>query len=631
MTSLALDVTRADKPLDVGNGRVVASIGLAAQVQALSAFHPTHGSMVLTTESVFPDDRRFDVAAVRRHRSELADPHGAGLTLGAAAAWEPVAVELRSGAIPVHELTSADVRAVVTTWAPVRPRATGLVQTWELGGVVHDRPARVSTRLAGVGRLGRAGLTQLTEGGVLPMPDPATMITRDAATVVVAAVGLPAVAIVRVDLARGATLVPLAEPGMDVILAPGDEVTLVLRVALGPSEEQARHELEALMPDTLASTVAARHDRRRMTLDSVHVPADDPLDPLVTRAIDYPRSCCTVEVGATTAMLTDHRILPLAWTRDAYWACTALAETDPDGAGDLVRRHLAWLYDVADRPDGWWARSYLPTGAVKDPAWQLDQQCYPVLEVLDHVRRRGDVATLQRWAPAVRDVLERLLARRHESGLLATDETPADDPLDLQFHLSSNLLVAHVLRRVAVVAEVVDLAPATLVEAADRTVAAINRHFTMEIAGRRCLAYATDLSSVRWYHDANDVPTVLAPRWGLGVPVETWRATMELAFSRHNPEGFVNGPRGGLGSIHTPGAWPLGDAQELMYAAWVGDRPRSAEILRRLVATTTWDGSLPECRDPETGAVRSRHWFAWPGCLVVLGLQMLNDPRGGDW
>ncbi len=90
---------------------------------------------------------------------------------------------------------------------------------------------------------------------------------------------------------------------------------------------------------------------------------------------------------------------------------------------------------------------------------------------------------------------------------------------------------------------------------------------------------------------------------------------MAFAFSSAN-EGMAEGRFGGLGSRHTPGAWPLGDAQELLWARVIGDEARCTRVLQRVHATAFPDGALPEARDPQTGAPISRHWFAWPNAAL---------------
>jgi hypothetical protein len=99
----------------------------------------------------------------------------------------------------------------------------------------------------------------------------------------------------------------------------------------------------------------------------------------------------------------------------------------------------------------------------------------------------------------------------------------------------------------------------------------------------------------RRYHDANDLPTALAPLWGLCPAADpVWSATMRFAFDPANP-GWSPGRWGGLGSAHTPGSWPLGDVQEWVVASLLGETGR----------------------DSDTGAWLARHWFAWPSAVLA--------------
>ena len=93
---------------------------------------------------------------------------------------------------------------------------------------------------------------------------------------------------------------------------------------------------------------------------------------------------------------------------------------------------------------------------------------------------------------------------------------------------------------------------------------------------------------------------------------------MDFAFSPANAGGYYAGRYGGLGSVHTPAPWPLGDVQELAYARLIGDADRERRVIGRLLATAQWDGALPEAYEAESGAVASRHWFAWPGAALAL-------------
>jgi hypothetical protein len=349
-------------------------------------------------------------------------------------------------------------------------------------------------------------------------------------------------------------------------------------------------------------------------------------------------------------LLTDHQILPLSWTRDAYFVVQGLRAADESTALKLMRRHLLWLFETAQRPDGYWGRAYLANGRPKDRIFQLDQQCYPLLELAEYAVATGDEATVSRLLPRLPAILDVILSRRAPHvPLFATEETPADDPIPLPYHFSSQVLLWHTFRQLATLNSRWPFTSLDLDGLTNGVRTAIWDHLTAEHAGRRVFAYAADLQgNFHFYHDANDLPAVLAPVWGFCTSDDptwratlefafspangagywgfctsddpTWRATLEFAFSPANEAGYYPGPVGGLGSVHTPGPWPLGDVQELLFARLTGDAARARAVLDRLATTAGWDGSLPEARYEESGAVRSRHWFAWPGAALLATL-----------
>jgi len=334
---------------------------------------------------------------------------------------------------------------------------------------------------------------------------------------------------------------------------------------------------------------------------------DNGADHAARRGIAYAIECAAARSNDAVALLADHEILPLVWTRDAYYVCRALLAAGPHDArtAGVVEGFIRWTFEVAERVDGWWPRASLASGKVKDPAFQLDQQLWPLLLIADHGRLTDDESLLERYAGACDDVIDRLLAARTPYGLIATAETPADDPLAQQpFHFSSHILLWRVLAAFdhPAAAEVQE---ATL------------RHFSSE--GRFAYAVAgPDAANPRHYHDANDFPTVFAPAWGFCSKDDPrWRATIEFAWSIAN-EGYFAGTLAGLGSVHTPHPWPLGDLQEIVIARVTGDSARAERAEERLARVETWDGMLAEAYDEGTGAVASRHWFAWPTALRAL-------------
>jgi hypothetical protein len=323
--------------------------------------------------------------------------------------------------------------------------------------------------------------------------------------------------------------------------------------------------------------------------------------------VTYALDCTASRISdRAVAVITDHEILPLVWTRDAYYICRALLAVFPHEARarQVVEGFITWLFEVAERPDGAWPRSSLESGQAKDVAFQLDQQLYPPLLVVDHARLTHDRTQRERYEGACRDTLESLLAKRAAFGLVPTAESPADDPLRQPYHFSSHVLLWHVLRSFEH-------------PAAAEVRAAALEHFSSE--GR--FAYAVggpNGQGARHYHDANDLPTVFAPGWGFCASDDPrWRGTIAFAWSERN-EGYFPGPYGGLGSLHTPRPWTLGDLQEIVVARVTGDRDRERRARERLTRVETWDGLLAEAYDASNGTVAARHWFGWPAALRAL-------------
>ena len=308
----------------------------------------------------------------------------------------------------------------------------------------------------------------------------------------------------------------------------------------------------------------------------------------------------------------------------------------------VLRGHLVWAFETAQRPSGHWARCYYTSGRPKDDVFQLDQQCYPLLELAefaDFSRDDVDQALVRRLVKYVDKILGVLSQHRWAGGegdsrdvwLFKTDETPADDEVDYPYHFSSHILLWHSLDRLAALSKTMPGAIHTPVgawaEAVHRDT--IQQFTTLYPAtGHTMFAYLTSTTGVyQFYHDANDLPTALAPLWGFCDPSDhAWRHTIAYAFSTHNKEGFYPGGKyGGLGSVHTRDPWPLGDAQQLLIALTTPSAlPPGAQgaetVMDKLVAEVQWDGLFSEAVDRYTGEVTSKHWFCWPGSFVSMVL-----------
>jgi hypothetical protein len=396
--------------------------------------------------------------------------------------------------------------------------------------------------------------------------------------------------------------------------------------ARAPEDARARERVRART--TLGNRASDRHD-------PLEVPDDlsPRLDWLTLRALTYVHRCSAVTVSPTeVCLVTDHRLLPLSWTRDAYYQAWLLLADGSEASRALVAAHLRWLWTRCQRPGGRWARSHLPSGAPKDHGLQADQQLYPLLELCDYRAATGELPELGRGAGGWDELVTEAwtaLPVHEDTGLLAGEENPADDPLELPYLLSSQILWWATATRLRELQAATGIASGCdFGSVAESVRDRVRQHFCAPGPTGVQWAYATDARGTTvLYNDANDLPTAFAPLFGYCAPGDAlWRATMEFTFGPDNA-GYCPGLRGGLGSAHTPGTWPLGDIQEWVAFGLIGERERAVRALRRLVDAATGDGMFPEAYDQDTGRIAARPWFAWPG--AVLGALYLGGAPAG--
>lgn len=607
--------TPVRKPWDVGDGQVAAAVGTTAQVLSVHGPHPRWGWVHLSSFLPFDESSRHDPDAVRAYRRRLEDPDGPGLRL-TVQDLELVGRRWKKGAVPEFTYRGPHMTGQLTVFA-----ADGRLLLWmRVRPAGSCAPRRVRARFEASWWVHRAAYAQITEGGPLPRPEATNYLRGAGGALVWESPGLPAWGVVwpvhtcLAQQGRG----PLRVTWEEEWSLDAGEVHRVLAVQLfsrrpelclpKPQVEELEAILERVVRDRLWVAPLPRNPRLRR---------------FVHRQLVFVLDACAVGVDGATCLVTDPVLLPLSWNRDSYYMACLLGAAVRTGQGPLCQRarsalvgHLRWLFRVAQRPSGWWARSYLTGGAVKDPAYQLDQQWYPILEA---VRAALDWGVAEAWREHGREVVDaarRLLEARHPNGLWPTSETPADDPLPLPYHFSSHVLAWRTLNLLA------ELDPG----GPWRWEAARVRKASLAAfrAPDGTFAYATDGKRYLSYHDANDLPVACAPRWGFCSSKDPWwHKTVAFAWSTENP-GFFAGPYGSLGSRHAPGPWTLGDLQAWIVGMCTADRARLRQAWHRLRRVAFDDDLLCESYDPHTGRPRTRAYFAWPGAAAAALL--LGDP-----
>ncbi|MEM1141881.1 MAG: glycoside hydrolase family 125 protein [Pseudomonadota bacterium] len=622
---------RNQKPIDLGIGRMSASVMPDGRLCSVNSYHSEHGFITLTRIEQMPEDRWYDSDFVREYRQRLAcEPRGIAL-LPQGPVQEQRVVFLPD---PMFVYTLDQVSAYSHFSAASIGGQETLVQQLTIENT-GNKPLDVPLCLAGTLSLTRCSYGQLTEGGPIPIPEATHSLSVVDNRLSVENVALNA----RFDIFVLDDSSALKLPEVQLQQASPIEYQAAWELHLGPGEQRQLTVLYALGEGLKSLCIA----ESTVEFPMLRIPNSADLFPeneswqqaVIVRNVDYILSCCSIPVSDEhTCVITDHQLLPLSWNRDAYYmiecvrACARHEElVSNQQVQTLVRAHLLWMFELAHRPEGCWGRAYLTTGRSKDQVFQLDQQCYPLLELCEYYEQFGDAETVLRAVPALRETLSMLERHRAPSHwLYETGETPADDDVAYPYHFSSQVLVWHTLKHLDGLNRRFQFVDEDLAAHADRVRTASLDAFTTVHNGRELFAYLTDLGgSYQLYHDANDLPSVFAPLWGFCKKDDPrWLNTMRFAFSPDNEGGYYPGEYGGLGSVHTRHKWPLGDGQELLFAWLIDDTALLQTVLEKLRRSVQWDGMYNEAVDEKTGEVRSRHWFSWPGAFIAYGLIKLK-------
>jgi len=502
-------VTTPHKPKDVGNGLVCASFGAGGAWLSLGTVHPEAGFVELDGLPLFAPEWRGDPDATRRYRSWMRREEHAFLRVEAG-------------------------RATVTTREDA-PRGTrNVIQRVTIRASHRDRPAGI--RLRANGRLGWPDYAEISE--VDPPADEGRTSRMKVGEGTLRVVGEGGPVIIQAWLRKGGVSSDSsAEARSDQRLAwkllrrrmpsavawvdwPGEaeEVRIDIACAFDVPQLEVPEWCDRGRLQPPVEVEEPREEYRPLRVPARLV---KPLARMNQRAAGYIRGCSALAVSGTERVfLADHRILPLSWTRDAYWQARLLLTSWARGGHDedeqYVADHLRWLFLRCERPDGRWVRSHYADGRRKDRPLQSDQQLYPLLELADYIVATGrtpDLPPEASWSSLVAEAWDAARERIDEAlGLLRTDENPADDVPTNPYLASDQVLLWYTATRLAGVAPMLDLDRAAALALATRVREAYDRHFVVEGPLGQMWAYSVNgRGGVERYMDANDLPVGLAP------------------------------------------------------------------------------------------------------------------------
>ena len=617
-----------EKTIDFGQAGTNVSLGKYGDIIALSSFHKAQGYVTVCPFEQFPGKEKFyDPEAVREYRKKPLQHFankGSGYGLFVTDQILGYSAEFQDGRFPkiCMNLAGADVISefnIADSW---------VVQTLTITGQKTSTTVRV--RIGGSFSLNRASYTQLTEGSPIPIPECKNDLTLTGGALTITNPNLPVKFEMRIF--RDGLPVNFAEERksssspvewyneLAISLDPGSTTRMTAYYMV--SEDLEEHKLP------ISNEIQSKIWQEIGTIRQF----------IVQRTFEYVDGCCAIPVdNGSICLITDHVALPLGWNRDNYFQARFLmdlyAKADAyivsDHVDDFKRRikdiclgHLKWVYEKALRPNGYWGRSYIITGRCKDAnTFQLDQQCYPLLELCDYLSIwPEDIHLLSRYGVVIDGILSMLYDERKSRGhwIFETSETPADDPVDYPYHFSSNILLWKSMVELSSWKDQLNLSTPVDKWSKGMKDDILQQFTTNSKDGTAIFSYVCDLQGNHViYQDANDIVLAYTPRYGfVDADDPRWVGLMDFGFSSANAKGHFPGIYGGLGSVHTKNPWPLGDCQELIYSRTMNDTSREKRIWRKLEKIMQWDGSFGEAIDSTTADVTSKHWFSWPGCAI---------------
>ena len=407
--------------------------------------------------------------------------------------------------------------------------------------------------------------------------------------------------------AQGALHDASADPGLtaqhEATLAPGETLDVHYLIGVGLEEYSAAYAMRVLNKridrygiDGVIDQAAAEARRHTRTTGRADLDRIMNRNLLFTTYYAWGRALDTEQFVGMTSRSNRYYVSAAYWDRDALlWSFPAILDTDPERAREV----LNYVFGIQARNIG--IHSRFIDGVVLEDGLELDELVAPLVALKSYIDATGDESPLERYAPQIDAIKERVFALRDpDTGLFETFQDAEDEYVQKPFSIYDNVLawkalndLAALERRRGRVAAGNDLrARAAALKA---SILKYGVRSGAEGAGGAIFAATVSAKAA----DFMDVPPgSLLKLSYLGFISEDdplFVRTYDWLHSAHYPFSYADKPWGFPGSYRLPftTSWSVADHLRLKTG-----RARALKVLTESV----WDGGIiTEGVKPETG------------------------------
>ena len=542
------------KPFDIGNGILSASISSNGKIISVNSAHKKHGYIKLTPVKPFSNNNWYNPEKVRVYRNSF-------LSKETEEKGYSLLFDFEKKNLPVNEHPICFIEKTNTVFIKkiydefvinkiifIPPEKNFLIYLHEIKNISSKEISLPFTVIGNYG-ITRASYGQITENGPIPIPQIKNIIKKVKSNqLTITEEGTESSGFLQLigdfsefnfkfNKLTSPTPTDFENSGK-INIGANEQKHLALIIGL--SDSRTQNISDFTLEEILFWKKETDNYWEKLSIET----GNKEVDYIINRNLAYTFGCCCIK--STGAMITDHQSLPLTWNRDNYYMYKLLESAyrlnkNPDIL-KAMKNHIVWLFTYITEIG--WGRSHLINGRIKDKVFQLDQQCYPIIQFYDFLNNiNEDRALLELCIPKLDELSDLLFTKKSKDLMLfETDENPADDPVLYPYHFSTQILAWKTFNVLDELNRKYNFSGKNYEKIAKDIKDNVFQFMIGEIEGKQVFCYTTDAkSNFEYYHDANDLPSALAPLWNfLNIEDEVFKNTVNWAFSEKN-RGYYHG------------------------------------------------------------------------------------------